>query len=487
MRNSRQDSICTVREGLGKGYLTVFLTLILTVMLSFGLTIIVSARENTRRFMAECVTDIAMNSILAEYHRELLEQYNMFFVDASYGTQVLAYENMTDHLKNYIHYNLQGEDLFLQEAYGNLLHMELENITVTGARSACQEGGRALRRQAVEAIKQDVGITSLEKISTWVQEVQDSGIMEMDLSARQKEAEAKVEELTGKKSGTLFRKEEKEDSAVSLWEAGFLNLVAPREEFSSREITPLNYVSHRVCFESGGLSAPENDTEDFTREMMFHEYLLSYTGRYGREKENALLSYETEYLLAGKAGDLDNLKSVVSRILFIRGGADYISLMRDEKKKACAQKLAESLAVMLGVPEAEEAFTVLLEILWSMAEALYDVSVLLKGGCIPLIKEPEEWYYDIENAVYYEKPGQKQSTSEGLAYEDYLRLLMCFQEKEVLTMRLADLMEMDIRSTPGNENFRMDGCFEAFRVQIDYRGGSDKTYRIERTYGYTAD
>ena len=41
--NSRRSMACSVREGLGKGYLTVFLTLILTVMLSFSMTLIVSA------------------------------------------------------------------------------------------------------------------------------------------------------------------------------------------------------------------------------------------------------------------------------------------------------------------------------------------------------------------------------------------------------------------------------------------------------------
>ena len=38
--NSRRSMACSVREGLGKGYLTVFLTLILTVMLSFSMTLI---------------------------------------------------------------------------------------------------------------------------------------------------------------------------------------------------------------------------------------------------------------------------------------------------------------------------------------------------------------------------------------------------------------------------------------------------------------
>lgn len=489
--NSRRSMACSVREGLGNGYLTVFLTLILTVMLSFGMTLIVSAGENTRRFAAECVTDIGMNSILAEYHRELLEQYNVFFTDISYGTQVIAYENMTEHLKNYINHNLQGDDLFMQGVYGNLIHMELDNIAVNGALSACEEGGISLRRQAVDAIKQDVGITYLEKTGDWLATLQSSGIMDINLLEKQKEAEKKVVELTGKKMGTLFEKEEQEDNAVTFYEAGILNLVADREELSSREIMLSQYASHRVHFESGGLSVPESYADDFWDELFFHEYLMSYTGHYGEENSGSAyekkfgLEYETEYLLAGKAKDIDNLKAVAGQILAIRGGANLIALMQDEGKKQYVQILAFSMASLLGIPEAEEVLEELLKIIWAMAEALYDVTMLLQGGRIPVIKQPGEWHYSMENALNFVRPetGQTKIT-DGLSYEDYLRILLCFHGKEELTMRMADVMEMNIRNTPGNENFCMDGCFEAFRVQIVYRGERDKKYTIDRIYGY---
>ena len=166
--NSRRSMACSVREGLGKGYLTVFLTLILTVMLSFSMTLIVSAGENTRRFAAECVTDIGMNSILAEYHRELLFQYNVFFTDISYGTQVIAYENMTEHLKNYINHNLQGDDLFMQGVYGNLIHMELDNIAVNGALSACEEGYRCADRRWMRLNRMWASRILKKQVSGWL-------------------------------------------------------------------------------------------------------------------------------------------------------------------------------------------------------------------------------------------------------------------------------------------------------------------------------
>lgn len=68
-----------------KGYITVFLTLSLTLILSLVFTVIEGARISAIRMKFECVADIGMNSVLAEYHRELLEQYDLLFVDMSYG------------------------------------------------------------------------------------------------------------------------------------------------------------------------------------------------------------------------------------------------------------------------------------------------------------------------------------------------------------------------------------------------------------------
>ena len=55
-----------------KGYITIFLSLSLTLILSLVFTVIEGARISAIRMKFECVTDIGMNSVLAEYNRELL-------------------------------------------------------------------------------------------------------------------------------------------------------------------------------------------------------------------------------------------------------------------------------------------------------------------------------------------------------------------------------------------------------------------------------
>ena len=67
-----------------KGYITVYLSLVTGILLALLLTIIEGVRMHTIRTQTECVMDMAMDSALAEYHREMLEQYELFFIDMKY-------------------------------------------------------------------------------------------------------------------------------------------------------------------------------------------------------------------------------------------------------------------------------------------------------------------------------------------------------------------------------------------------------------------
>ena len=69
-------------------YLTVYLALCITLILSLCLTLIEGARRNGARLETEIAAEIGLQSVLAEYHRELFNQYNLFAVDSSYGTNL---------------------------------------------------------------------------------------------------------------------------------------------------------------------------------------------------------------------------------------------------------------------------------------------------------------------------------------------------------------------------------------------------------------
>lgn len=472
------------------GYLTVFLSLILTVMLSLCLTLIIGVRESSRRMEAEYVTDIGMNSILAEFHRELLEQYDLFFIDTSYGTSCADYETMAGHLKTYLDYNLGGDEIFLSFLYRNPLKLDVDSVKILEASAATDEDGAVLRRQAVDVMYQKTGAAYLEKIAEWVNIAETYDMDSRDILAEQKEAAAQLEEW----NGTIIETEtgEKEividnpgNAVVSFWEAGVLNFVVEDTGMiSSGTIVPGTYVSSRELLVGTGLNPSIEFEDGFLDQLLFHEYILNYTARFDKEKENSLLQYQTEYILSGKKSDPENLKSIVYKLLAFRAVANTVYLTGDKEKMNLLKLTSKVLATLLGLPVIAGIFETILVLTWAMAESIYDVEQLLKGNRIPLMKSKDTWHYDLEAIFDFSGEHAEGDAGSGLSYADYLRIFLCFQDKKITTFRLMDIMEMDIRQTPGNRFFRMDGCIDSLKAAVQFCSEDGKTYTVTRCYGY---
>ena len=90
-----------MKEKEAAGYLTVYLAMSLTVILSLFFALIEGARMNAIRMQIELVSDAAMNSVLGEFHREMHKQYDMFFVDESYGTDSPSDQRVKEHLEKF--------------------------------------------------------------------------------------------------------------------------------------------------------------------------------------------------------------------------------------------------------------------------------------------------------------------------------------------------------------------------------------------------
>lgn len=470
------------------GYLTVFLSLILSVMLSLCLTLVLGARENSRHMEMESVTDIGMDSILAEYHRELFRQYNLFFIDTSYGTANASYYRTASHLQDYIDCNLGGEGIFLSVLYRNLLKLEIEGIEITAVSAASDDGGAVLRKQAVDVMYQHVGIPYLKQVQNWVTVIQEYGLDTKDVMQERSKSLKQLEEWDVFLEGSGEEGEAAKklgNKVVSIWEAGVLSFVVKEpDKLSACTINPQQYLSSRQLLKGTGINPELTFQDNFWEQLIFHEYILAYTGRYNQEKNDSLLKYQTEYILSGKSSDLENLKNVVYKLLGIRAAANLIHLLSSEEKCMMAEAAAAAAAALLTIPEAEPVFRVVLILTWAMAESIYDVSQLLKGNRVPLLKTEMDWHYDLEAIFDFSGVLEEEKGTSGLSYNDYLRVMLCLQDKQTTTYRLMDIMEMDIRKTPGNESFRMDGCIDSLTAAIVYRGADGKSYSIVRSDGY---
>ena len=52
------------------------------------------------------------------------------------------------------------------------------------------------------------------------------------------------------------------------------------------------------------------------------------------------------------------------------------------------------------------------------------------------------------------------------------------------SLRTMDVMEMDIRKTPGNGHFRMDWCLDAFSMTAAVSSRFGYEYTLEKAEGY---
>jgi hypothetical protein len=198
------------------------------------------------------------------------------------------------------------------------------------------------------------------------------------------------------------------------------------------------------------------------------------------------LSYQIEYILAGKYSDRDNLASIAEELLLIREGVNLTSLMADSSKRAQAAALALAIASAFLVPPASGVIESALILCWSFAESVLDVRELFSGGKVPLVKSSAGWQLSLENLPYLlqEMDSARKNDQSGLSYEDYLQILLLAKGKSDKIMRGMDMIEASIRGQTGRSDFRLDSGLVAIEVSLDVKANKRKTFTVTRQYSY---
>lgn len=474
------------------GYLTVYVALTLTVMLSLCLALIEGVRRHTIAFETECVMDIGMDSVLAEYHRVLLQRYGILMIDTSYGTDYPSYYNTQQHLEEYLNRNLSGrEEVLLPFLYRDLLGMELEDVKVMRVSLATDDGGRAFQRRAAQCMRNDMGLNIAKELLEWMEIVEGYGLLENDMEEQMDQISGTLrqyqgmEKQIGEETWVKIEITDPTETVRRIRNEGVLRwVVEDVSRLSETAIDPAQYISGRTArgvINHG--SYPRQEPLGLVDNVLLLEYFLDHAGRYGAPFADSLLQYQVEYLLCGKGNDVDNLRQTVNLLCGIREAANVIYLLGCETKKAEAQALASLLASAVALPELEPVFETALILTWAYLESLYDVKTLLAGGRVELLKEDADWFYSLDN-IWNPSVETQGGRDEGLSYEDYLRVLLYIQSPDTLTLRFMDLVEMDIRRTPGNGCFRMDGCIDGLEAEAAIRSGYGYCFTVRREKQY---
>lgn len=146
-----------------RGTITVFLSLVSVLFLSLVCTMVESARLQGARAWAAAVTDMGIFSVFGEYSTEILEKYDVLFLDGSYGNGEFEEERIALQMREFMRYNANPAEEMKLIKGRNLFPMEIEKCEVSGYTLATDEDGEAFYQQAVRNVKENLGTELLLK------------------------------------------------------------------------------------------------------------------------------------------------------------------------------------------------------------------------------------------------------------------------------------------------------------------------------------
>ena len=175
--------------------------------------------------------------------------------------------------------------------------------------------------------------------------------------------------------------------------------------------------------------------------------------------------------------------------MLIRFVPDYAYIRTDMQKKAEAEALALTLCTVIGLPEITESAAQGILLAWAYAEAIMDLRTLLSGGKVPLVKNGDDWKISLSGLMQLGTPqddgmNARTDAQEGLAYKEYLRMLLFLESQEELGMRALDLIEQNLKTCYGQNFFQADACVSRieFHSRCIMRRGI--TYDFPTYFGY---
>lgn len=458
-----------------KGSMTIAVCMMLSVMLLILTAGIKLCREQYARVQAVNAVDTGMYSVFAEYERDLLEDYDLFFLDSGYGRGNVDALHVVQQMEN-------SMDLVLKTG---IRGSRQKSCSITGYRLATDNGGEAFCAQAAEAVREHLGADAVKRLKEYLsntgevieqqQEQKNAGVPSMP--EEPVPDDTAVSEITPDNNPLEIIKR--------IRTMGILGLVLPDNAvISEKEADVSIFTSNRNLQKGiGDIGGRESGVSD---KVFLQAYAMNKLGTYKEPGHPGALDYQAEYIVGGRGSDRENLKKTVNRMLLLREAANAAYLYTDPEKRAQSGTLAASLCTALLIPGGAFAVEKLLLLGWAYGESLLDVRQLMAGGKIPLVKSSASWQLelsDIGQIFTLLRDGQTKNTS-GLDYNDYLQILLFTTSRHNLIFRCMDMIEQNIRLKPGKENFRIDSCMECLETETDFLGPSGNRWTAVRSYGY---
>lgn len=465
-----------------KAEVTAFLALIFLLLVSFVGGVMESASIQSAKSYRRADMNRAIESVFAEYQKELLEEYDILALEASYESGEYSEERFLD---RFDYYGAGGMD------------QEIERIQLL-----TDDGGTAFEEQIARYIESKYGLSSLNSLLPFPEEWEDKEEEYEDAYDAVEEEKGSVTEMLE----TMLSENEVElplennplPNISNLGARPLTELVMSEDrEVSDKSVSLSEASSHRTLNQGRGDFRDIAEEKEVSK-IGLGEYMLSHfscaageneeeAANVQEESEEDALEYELEYILAGKKSDRENLDAVLKKLLMFRFVPNYAFLQKDQTFRAQAEALALTLSAAVSVPAVTETLTQVLLLAWAFGESIMDLRSLMKGNRVPLMKDVQNWQLSLGGLLKIgtEEDVQDGTDSEsGLSYEDYMRGLICLGDKTSMCRRCLDLVEWDLRLQKGLSWFRVDQCISKVEVQSTVEMRRGITYRFCTYYGY---
>ena len=414
-----------------KGEITAFMALLFILMLSVVGALIQSASHQIAKNRRRADILMALESTFAEYHPDLLNQYEVF---ARLGCT-------EDVLNNRMAY------------YGarNTKH------TIKQIQLLTDYDGAPFYEQAVRYMKDWLGMEDMAGGSGM-----DWSMGDVDkLDEKELSNSLELKGLLEEENAQLPTDNNPIESVKNLKNKPLLSLlVSNQEQLSNRSITPETLPSHRALQKGSFAQEKQNGAAD---RLFFVVYLFEHFSNVTDGEKQAPLLYEQEYLLGGQARDQENLEAVCKKIMNIRTVSNYTYLLTDSAKQAEAEAMALTLCSLISLPAITEVVKHAILFAWSYGESIVDMRALLKGKKVPLVKSSDSWQLQLSNLAALGTENEianEKDMERGLSYQDYIKGLFLLEDTGVLSMRCLDLIE-------SNLHIKTDQCMTKVEIQSD--------------------
>lgn len=422
------------------GVITIFFSLVFVLMLSLVGTLIQSASIQTSKSIRRADMSRALENIFAEYQVEIFEKYDLFVREGSSEPEI-------------------SERL---EFYG--IAETTQKIMKSTLLS--DSNGFAFYKQAVACMGGTAEILDIP--------------IENEFKSQEEDNSKRLEKLLQIEGEKVSPENSSIEAIKILKSINLLTLIYPYpEQLSNQNVQLENLASHRMLSTGVGHKS-EQAEKSLVNKFLFATYLTEhFSNALSISKENPL-AYEVEYLLGGKSSDRENLKTVTDKLISVRSAVNYAYLLTDQTKQMEAEIAAIGISSLMTSPEATEVVKQAILFAWAYGESILDVRGLLKGKKVPLVKSMETWQLQLSNLIYLvsggEPPGEINFT-EGVTYEEYVKVFLTAEDIETLSMRSLDLIEL-------NTGMQADDCITQLEIESMCQLQRGITYKFNTNYEY---